>query len=183
MSDPATICDSAARSYTALFVWLGEWSNGAKAKQEPGIDYPVNRAGQNSAECYTLAALVFFLMTGFFTVLIGDQMGAQLWAYGLAIPMASLLTFVVLHLLFFGFAFIYHCLKSIHMFSPHAPEQLPVGVYLGFFTLCAVALVFTGDPAFAAVAIPWLIWACLNFVAWIILFAREFVLQLSGELQ
>ncbi|NOY00937.1 MAG: hypothetical protein GXP30_14600 [Verrucomicrobia bacterium] len=183
MSDPATICDPAARSYTALFVLLTRWSSGASAKEASGIDYPVNRVGQNPVECYTLAALVFFLMTGFFTVLIGDQLGAQLWSTALAIPMASLLTFVVLHLIFLGFALIYHCLKSVYFFSPHAPEQLPAGVYLGFFTLCAVGLVCSGNSELVAVAVPWLIWASLNFVAGLILFAEKFLSQLSGEKQ
>lgn len=181
MSDSTTICDPVARSHTALFVLLGSLSSGVMLKRTRSIDYPVNRAGQNSVECYTLAMLVFILLTGFFAGAIGEFLGSHVWSFALALPLGSLLTFVVLHLLFFGFAFLYRCLKSIHFFSPGAPEQLPVGVYLSFFTLFAGALMFTGNPVLIVAAIPWLIWAAMNTLAGLILFAGGFLSQLSGE--
>lgn len=177
MSNFTTTSDPAARSYTALFVLLG----GLRGSRGAGIDYPVNRAGQNVVECYTLAVLVFILMTGFFVVTLGEFLGSQAWSFALALPLGSLLTFVVLHLLFFGFEFMYFCLKSIHFFSPDAPAQLPAGVYLSFFSLFAIWLVFTGHSALIIVAIPWLIWAAINTLAGLILFARGFMSQLSGE--
>lgn len=181
MPEPVAICDPAARSYTALFVLLGRLSNGVRGKRVGKIDYPVNRAGQNSLECYTLAMLVFILVTGFFAVIIGELMGSHVWSYILALPLASLLTFILLQLLFFGFSFIYRCLKSINFFSPNAPEQLPAEVYLSFFTLCAAGLAVTGNPALISIAVPWLIWVCINFVARVILFAGGFMTQLRGE--
>lgn len=181
MTAPDFNHDPTSRSYTALFVLLERLFGDVTRKYKKDIDYPVNRAGQNSVECYTLAILVFVLMTGFFTVSICEFMGSQLWSYALAIPLGSLLTFVVLHLLFFGFSFIYRCLKYIHFFSPNGPKQLPVGVYLGFFTAFAVVLILTGNPLLIATAIPWLIWAVTNFIASTILFAGKLMSQLSRE--
>ena len=171
MPDFTTTCDPAARSSTSLFVLLG----GLRGSRSAGIDYPVNRAGQNSVECYTLATLVFILMTGFFVVTLGEFLGSHAWSFALALPLGSLLTFIVLHLLFVGFELIYHCLKSIHFFSPGAPSQLPAGVYLSFFSLFAIWLVFTGHFALIIVAIPWLIWAAINTLAGLILFAGGFM--------
>ena len=184
MSDSATTSDPAARSYTALFVLLCRMTNGLRGTMGKGgrdIDYPVNRPGQNSMECYVLSVLVFSLLLGFFTVVIVGLLGSHAWSFALALPLGFLLTFVVLHILFFGFAFIYHRLQSIHLFSPSAPEELPVGVYLNFFTLFAIGLAFTDCRIFLAVATPWLLWASINFIAAIILFAGEFISLLSGE--
>jgi len=181
MSNPTSNCDPAARSHTALFVLLGRMFSGVAVKSARNIDYPVNRAGQNSVECYALAILTFVLTTGSFAVTIGGLLGSHVWSFALALPLGCMLTFFVLHLLFFGFAFIYRCLKSIYLFSPSAPEQLPVGFYLFFFTLFAVGIVITGKPAMIAVAAPWLIWAAANFLAGLILFAGGFISQLNGE--
>jgi len=176
--------DSAARSYTSLFVLLGKVSKGLRrsvGKNAGSIDYPVNRPGQNSVECYTLAVLAFILVAGFFTVTIGEFMGSQAWSLALALPLGLLLAFVAFHIQFFGFAFIYHRFQAIYLFPPSAPEQLPAGFYLNFFTLCSLGLVFTGCPALIVIAIPWLLWAGINFIAAIILFAGEFIALLNGN--
>ena len=169
MSDSSTIPEPGSRSYTALFVLL-EMVAGklrlALGKSGVVIDYPVNRPGQNSVECYTLAVLAFILVAGFFTVTIGEFMGSQAWSLTLAL----LLAFVAFHIQFFGFAFIYHRLQAIYLFPPSAPEQLPAGFYLNFFTLFALGLVFTGCFALIVIAIPWLLWAGINFIAATILF-------------
>ena len=184
MSDSSTIADPAARSYTALFVLLGKMLEGwcrATGIDGNDIDYPVNRPGQNSMECYTLAALAFFLLLGFFTVVIGGLLGSHGWSFALALPLGFLLTFGALHVQFFGFAFIYHRLQAICLFPPSAPAELSAGVYLNFFTLFALGLVFTGCPALIVVAAPWLLWAGINFCAASILFAANFISQLKGN--
>jgi len=182
MSDSTNMSDSAARSYTALFVlleMLGGKLRLALGKSGVVIDYPVNRPGQNSVECYTLAVLAFILVAGFFTVTIGGYLGSHAWSLALALPLGLLLAFVAFHIQFFGFAFIYHRLQAIYFFSPSAPEQLSAGFYLNFFTLCALGLAFTGCPALIVIAIPWLLWAAINSIAATILFAGDFIALLN----
>lgn len=182
-------CDPAARSQTALFAVLGSLVNGIRGltggdegqgKCHGAIDYPVNRPGQNVVECYTLAALIFFLLTGCFTIVLAEVFGASIGAYFLAFPLAMLLTFVSLHLLFFGFEFIYQQLKAIQFFPSSAPECLPPGVYLAFFTLVSLALMLSGNAIAMIIAIPWLFGALLNFLCVLIIFARDFFSQLKG---
>ena len=180
MSDSTDTYDPAARSYTALFVLLGKLPGILCGTKEQQIVYPVNRPGQNTVECYSLATLVFVMLTGFFIYVFAQAMGLAIWSYVFALPLAVLATFVSLHGLFFGFSLLYRILKSLHFFPPSAPEQLPVGVYLLFFTAFAVLLLLSGKWVLGALALPWLIGSVLNFFSAIILFARSFVLQLGG---
>jgi len=137
------------------------------------VEYPVNLPGQNAAECYTLAALAFLLTAGPPTVVIGKLLGGHFWSFALALPIGALLAFVAFHLLFFGFAYLYRRLRSLRWTPPSAPQKLPDGFYLNFFTLCALTLVVTGDPFLIAIATPWLAWFILNLLAGMVLFAGK----------
>lgn len=181
MSESAPIIDSAKRSHTALFVLLARICKKTGCRSNRNIDYPVNRAGQNAVECYSLALLVFVLVTGFFVLILADVLGSQIWSFALALPLSLLLTFFVMHILFFGFAFIYRCLKSIDLFPSSAPKQLPAGFYLFFFTVFAVGIFIAGKPALKLVAAPWLIWALAEFLARLILFTGELNSRLNEE--
>lgn len=184
MSFSASSPDLASRSYTALFVLAGTLANKANRtadETDDDINYPINRPGQNSVECYTLAVLAFSLGTGFFTVVIGGVLGSHLWSFALALPLGFLLAFLALHILFFGFAFIYRRLRAIHLVPRSAPEKLPAGFYLCFFTLFALAIASSGNLALVAVAAPWLTWLIINFFAWMILLVAGFISQLRGK--
>lgn len=166
----------AARSHTALFVLLGKMSNTQCRKpRENGdrIEFPVNQPGQNAVECYTLAALAFILTAGLPTVVIGRSMGGHFWSFVLALPLGALLAFVTFHILFFGFAYIYRRLHTLHLVPSSAPQKLPEEVYLNFFTLVALAIVFSRDPILIAIATPWLAWFISNLLAGIVLFTGK----------
>lgn len=179
MPDPAT------RSHTALFVLAGRILNARHLPEKDANycdrDFPVNRPGQNAAECYVLAILAFILTTGFFTVTTGDLLGSHFWSFALALPLGVLLTFIALHLQFFGFAFIYHCLRSIYLVPRSAPKKVPVPVYLCFFTLFAAVIAYSGKLSLIIVAAPWLTWASINFFAWMILLVTGFISLLRGK--
>ncbi len=165
-----------SRSHTALFVLLDKIPgirSGEPREKTGGIVYPVRRPGQNAAECYTLAALSFLLIAGPATVLIGRFLGGCYWSFALAFLLASLGAFVAFHLLFFGFAFLYRTLHRLELLPSRAPGKLPETVYLHFFTLLALAVVFTEDPWLVASAIPWLAWFLLNLLAGTILFVSN----------
>lgn len=183
MPDSSISCDPAARSYTALFVLLGRLFAVLGGERGKDIVYPVNRPGQNVVECYTLAGLAFGLLTGLFAVHLSEFFGANIWSYALAMPLATLGTFVSLHALLFGFAFIYHLLKFICLFPASAPQQVPVGVYLLFFTGLALLMVQSGECVFIIIAAPWLIAVFLNSGCALILFAENFVSQIRGGVE
>ncbi|MFK5922163.1 MAG: hypothetical protein QM496_08275 [Verrucomicrobiota bacterium] len=179
--DPDLYLDPTARSYTALFRVLGNLLASLRAGDGGGIVYPVNRAGQNVAECYTLAGLTFVLLTSCFIDTVAGLLGGQIWSFVAAVPLALMLTFVVLHLLFLSFAYVYDVLKSIHLIPASASKQLPVAVYLLFFTGMAVAMVLSGKVFLMFAASPWLLALALNFVCAVILFAEKFLAQIKGE--
>jgi len=176
MSIPIHAPEPATRSHTALFVLLGKTrgnrSGDAGAKAER-IVYPVNRPGQNAAECYTIAALAFLLTAGPPTVVIGRSLGGHVWSFALAVLLAALCAFVAFHILFFSFAFIYRTLHRLGLLPSCAPRKLPDAVYLNFFTALAVIVWFTGDPWLMASAIPWLAWFLVNLLAGTILLASR----------
>lgn len=176
MATSMSISNPAARSHTALFVLFGKMSNiRHREPRERGdrIEYPVNQPGQNAVECYTLAALAFILTAGLPTVVIGRSLGGHGWSFILAFPLGALLAFGAFHILFFGFAYIYRRLRRLSLIPPSAPQKLPDGVYLNFFSLSALAAAFTGDTALIVIATPWLAWFIFNFLAGAILFAGK----------
>lgn len=186
MPVPESSLDPATRSHTALFVVFGSLLNKLREVRGKGaddIEYAVNRPGQDTVECYTLAALTFVLLTGYFTVVIGESWGAVLWSFVAAFPLAVMLTFVTLHLLFFVLDFIYRSLKSIGFFPPAAAEEMSAWVYLFFITLLALFMVSSGKWALIFIATPWLIGVALNFVCSLIFFAGNFISQIKGDFE
>ncbi len=184
MPVPESSLDPAARSHTALFVVFGSLLDKlreVRGKGVDGIEYAVNRPGQDTVECYTLAVLTFVLLTGYFTVAVGESWGAALWSFVVAFPLAVMLTFVTLHVLFFGFAFIYRCLKSIGFFLPGAAGEIPAGLHLLSVTLLALFMVSSGKWALIFFATPWLIGVALNFVCSLVFFTGNFISQIKGD--
>lgn len=179
--EPDLYLDPAARSYTALFRVLSNLLAGLRAKGGGGIVYPVNRKGQNVVECYTLAGLTFVLQTSCFIDAVAGLLGGGLWSFVVAVPLAFMLTFVTLHLVFFSFDYVYNALKLIHLIPASASKQLPVAVYLLFFTGMAVAMVFSGKEFLILAASPWLFAFVMNSVCAVILFAGKFISQIKGE--
>lgn len=169
-----------ARSHTALFRVLAGLVASIRPNSTDKITCPANRPGQNVWECYTLAGMIFIMLMGYFTILIGEFFGAALASYLLGFLVALGLTLIALQSAIVVFALVYHTLKAIQLLPLSAAKQAPVALHLFAATLFALALLWSGRTVLILISMPWLIGVALNFACALVLFFKNFITQIQG---
>jgi hypothetical protein len=182
-------CDSAARSSTSLFRLLCSVAsdarlldqkepNSAEAPNNETLTLWSNRHGQNAAEANGLALLSVWLVGGIMLGGMAHFLGKAWWVWPAAIVATPILTFLALQIYGALAALCAAALGKLGVTSDRTREPSVLFVSLSGLTALALLALAWGGPFFLAAAIPWLLWATLNFFAWVVLLLQSLVAAL-----
>jgi hypothetical protein len=160
---------------------LGDAADKAASDETGGktLKLWANRRGQNATESISLALLSMWLVGGITTGAIVHYFGRAWWVWPLSLAVVPFVTFVALQCYSFASALAAGALQQLGLTKPlHREATILLLSLLGLTALAVVALQWR-QPLFVAAAIPWLLWAGLNFISWLILSIRGLIATLN----
>lgn len=132
-----------------------------------------NRPGQNGSETVTLALLSFWLTSGITVDLITDRFEECWWSWAIALLLAPVVSFAALHFFTLVVALSETVLRGLGIAQKKSSNSVTLFLSLTGLTATAVLAAISGQWILIAAAAPWLIWATLNFFAWVMLLLRS----------
>ena len=180
---------SPARCSTSLFKLLCGVATDARLLEKSGETFASstspdrlslwsNRPGQNAAEANVLALLSVWLVGGTILGSMVPAPGRSWWIWLAAVVATPLLTFIALQLFSFLCALTVVAVSKLGIGGENSRERGVLFLSLSGLTLLALLAAGWGGPWFLAAAVPWLLWAVLNFFAWTLLLLRNLVAEL-----
>lgn len=183
--------DSPARCSTSLFRLLchaagdaqllggAAENSAADEKTKKTLRLWANRSGQNSTETLSLALLAIWLVGGIAIGAMAHYLGRAWWVWLLCIAIVPFMTFIALQCYSFATALAAGALQKLGLTRQTHREATILLLSLLGLTALAVVAVQWKEPLFVAATIPWLLWAGLNFISWVILLIRGLIATLN----
>lgn len=176
-------CDSPARCSTSLFRLLCDVAIDARLLDEKRVNTAgsgendqltlwSNRPGQNATEANALALLSVWLVGGLIVGTMVQIPGRAWWGWPVAVITTPLFTFLGLQIYCLLAAVCAGAIGNLGVGSERTRERTVLWVSLSGLTVLAIIAVSWGGPFYLAAAVPWLLWASLNFFAWTVLLLR-----------
>jgi hypothetical protein len=168
--------DSSARCSTSLFRLLCDVAadaqllkpkrpDAAENSENETLTLWSNRPGQNATEANALAILSIWLVGGTVVGMTEHFLGPAWWVWLAAIVATPFLTFLVLQIFGILAALCAGGIRKLGIGGERTSERSVNFVSLSGLTVLAILALSWGGPLFLAAAVPWLLWATLNFFA------------------